>query len=110
MNSINLLVFTYLGLTRLTLSRAFGPNESAVHENVYTTAQKNLFALKELLDISPQLFHSTPGDKEGARGATTIEQEAWKAEQSSVSQMLSLLTRKIEAMSFALLLVGHRWG
>ena len=77
---------------------------------MYITAQKNLFALKELLDTNPQLFHSTPGDQAGARGATTSEQEAWKAEQSSVSQMLSLLTRTIEAISFALLLIDHRWG
>jgi hypothetical protein len=77
---------------------------------VYITAQKNLYALKELLDTNPQLFHSTPGDQAGARGATTSEQEAWKAEQSSVSQMLSLLTRTIEAISFALLLIDHRWG
>jgi len=69
-----------------------------------------LFALKELLDTNPQLFHSTPGDQAGARGATTSEQEAWKAEQSSVSQMLSLLTRTIEAISFALLLIDHGLG
>jgi nuclear pore complex protein Nup155 len=77
---------------------------------VYITAQKNLYALKELLDTNPQLFHSTPGDQAGARGATTSEQEAWKAEQSSVSQMVSLLTRTIEAISFALLLIDYRWG
>jgi hypothetical protein len=77
---------------------------------VYLTAQKNLYALKELLDTNPQLFHSTPGDQAGARGATTSEQEAWKAEQSSVSQMLSLLTRTIEAISFVLLLIDHKWG
>lgn len=77
---------------------------------MYITAQKNLYALKELLDTNPQLFHSTPGDQAGARGATTSEQEAWKAEQSSVSQMLSLLTRTIEAISFLLLLIDHRWG
>lgn len=77
---------------------------------MYITAQKNLYALKELLDTNPQLFHSTPGDQTGARGAATSEQEAWKAEQSSVSQMLSLLTRTIEAISFVLLLIDHRWG
>jgi hypothetical protein len=98
------------GLTRLSWYRPFGLNESAVHENVYITAQKNLYALKELLDTNPQLFHSAPGDQAGARGATTSEQEAWKAEQSSVSQMLSLLTRTIEAISFVLLLIDHRWG
>jgi len=106
----DLLLFTCLGLTHRGRHRAFGINESAVHENVYITAQKNLYALKELLDTNPQLFHSTPGDQAGARGATTSEQEAWKAEQSSVSQMLSLLTRTIEAISFVLLLIDHRWG
>ena len=74
------------------------------------TAQKIFFALKELLDINPQLFYSTPRDQGGTRDATTSEQEAWKAEQSSISQMLSLLTRTIEAISFALLLIDHRWG
>jgi nuclear pore complex protein Nup155 len=88
----------------------FSLNESAVHENVYITAQKNLYALKEPLDTNPQLFHSTPGDQASARGATTGGREAWKAEQSSVSQMLSLLTRTIEAISFVLLLIDHRWG
>ena len=77
---------------------------------MYIATQKNLYALKELLDTNPQLVHSTPGDQAGARGATTSEQEAWKAEQSSVSQMLSLLTRTIEAISFLLLLIDHRWG
>ena len=106
-NDTNLLVFGCSRLMRLPFFRA---NESAVHENVYITAQKNLYALKELLDTNPQLFHSAPGDQAGARGATTSEQEAWKAEQSSVSQMLSLLTRTIEAISFVLLLIDHRWG
>ena len=88
----------------------FSLKDSAFHENVYVSAQKNLYTLKELLDTDPQLFHSTPGDQASARGATTGEQEAWKAEQSSVFQMLSLLTGTIEAISFVLLLIDHRWG
>ena len=42
--------------------------------------------------------------------AAPDEQEAWKAEQSSVSQLLSLLGRTIEAISFVLLLTDHRIG
>lgn len=72
--------------------------------------QKNLFVLKDFLDKNPHLFHSAPGDHPGARGASASEQEAWKAEQSSVSQLLSLLARTIEAISFVLLLSDHRLG
>jgi nuclear pore complex protein Nup155 len=91
------------------------------------TVQKNLYALKDLLDKSPHLFHSTPGDVTGARSAAVSEQEAWKvlsplyclflyslcivqAEQSSVAQLLGLLGRTIEAISFVLLLIDHRLG
>lgn len=47
-------------------------------DEVLVTVQKNLFALKDLLDKSPHLFHSTPGDHTGARSAAVSEQEAWK--------------------------------
>ena len=47
-------------------------------DDVLVTAQKNLFALKELLDTNPYLFHSAPGDHTGARSASVSEQEAWK--------------------------------
>ena len=40
--------------------------------------QKNLFALKDLLDQNPHLFHSATGDYAGARVASAGEQEAWK--------------------------------
>ena len=49
-----------------------------VPDDVLVTAQKNLFALKELLDTNPYLFHSAPGDHTGARSASVNEQEAWK--------------------------------
>lgn len=49
-----------------------------VSDDVLVTAQKNLFALKELLDTNPHLFHSAPGDHTGARSAAASEQEAWR--------------------------------
>ncbi|OCH96059.1 nucleoporin [Obba rivulosa] len=90
-----------------------GPNglhESSVPDDTLITVQKNLFALKELLDTNPHLFHSAPGDHAGARSAGASEQEAWKAEQTSVSQLMALLARTIEAISFVLLLCDHRLG
>lgn len=41
------------------------------------TIQKNLYALKDLLDKNPHLFHSSPGDSAASR-APAMEQEAWK--------------------------------
>ena len=57
---------------------ANGLQELNVPDDVLVTAQKNLFALKELLDTNPYLFHSAPGDHTGARSAVASEQEAWK--------------------------------
>ncbi|KAH9937039.1 Non-repetitive/WGA-negative nucleoporin C-terminal-domain-containing protein [Fomitopsis serialis] len=94
----------------VTTPGAAGLQHLSVPDDVLVTAQKNLFALKELLDTNPQLFHSAPGDHTGARSTTVSEQEAWKAEQSSVSQLMSLLGRTIEAISFILLLSDHRLG
>ncbi|KAH9857879.1 nucleoporin [Lenzites betulinus] len=95
---------------KLTKPGAHGLQELGVPDDILVIAQKNLFALKELLDTNPYLFHSAPGDHTGARSATGSEQEAWKAEQSSVSQLLNLLGRTIEAISFILLLSDHRLG
>ncbi|KAF9076202.1 nucleoporin [Rhodocollybia butyracea] len=83
--------------------------QPAVQEERLITIQKNLYALKELLDKNPHLFHSSPGDSSASR-APTMEQEAWKAEQASVAQLLSLLTRTIEALSFVLLLNDYHFG
>lgn len=57
---------------------ANGLQELGVPDDILVIAQKNLFALKELLDTNPYLFHSAPGDHTGARSATANEQEAWK--------------------------------
>ncbi|KAI0757109.1 nucleoporin [Daedaleopsis nitida] len=94
----------------ITKAGLHGLQDLNVPDDVLVTAQKNLFALKELLDTNPYLFHSAPGDHTGARSAAANEQEAWKAEQSSVSQLLSLLARAIEAISFILLLSDHKLG
>ncbi|KAF8832270.1 hypothetical protein HHX47_DHR1001833 [Lentinula edodes] len=81
----------------------------AVQEARLITIQKNLYALKDLLDKNPHLFHSSPGDSAASR-APAMEQEAWKAEQASIAQLLSLLTRTIEALSFVLLLNDYHFA
>ncbi|EPQ60591.1 nucleoporin [Gloeophyllum trabeum ATCC 11539] len=93
---------------KLVQTGALGLAECGIPEETLVTTQKNLHALKEFLDKNPHLFHSAPGDKAGARGAAASEQEAWKAEQSSVSQLQALLARTIEAISFLLLLVDYK--
>lgn len=55
-----------------------GYEDLNAHEEVLMTSQKNLIALKEMLDTNPLLFHSAPGELTGARGAAVSEQEAWK--------------------------------
>ena len=72
--------------------------------------QKNLQTLKDILDENPHLFHVSPHDYTNTRSMAVGEQEAWKAEQNSVSQLLMLLARTIEAISFVLLLTDHRIG
>ncbi|KAF8168187.1 nucleoporin [Crassisporium funariophilum] len=78
-------------------------------ENSLVNVQKNLFALKDFLTRNPHLFHSSPSEPTSSRAVLT-EQEAWKAEQHSVSELQSLLTRTIEAVSFVLLLSDYRLG
>ncbi|KAK0208086.1 nucleoporin [Desarmillaria ectypa] len=94
--------------SKLTRTSASGVHEPTVSEAVLVTVQKNLYSLKDLLDRNPHLFHSSPGDT--AVRASAAEQQAWKAEQSSVVELMSLLTRTIEALSFILLLTDYRIG
>ncbi|KAN0100556.1 Non-repetitive/WGA-negative nucleoporin C-terminal domain containing protein [Tylopilus felleus] len=94
---------------KITKPGAFGLQELNVDDNLLVVIQKNLYALKEFLDKNPHLFHSTPGDP-ASRNTVGHEQEAWKAEQSSVTQLQALLTRTIEAISFVLLLSDYRLG
>ncbi|KAG1862206.1 nucleoporin [Suillus subluteus] len=87
-----------------------GLQQSNFEDNLLVTVQKNLFALKEFLDKNPHLFHSAPGEHSVSRTSSGNEQEAWKAEQNSVSQLQALLSRTIEAISFILLLNDYRTG
>ncbi|KAL4242212.1 non-repetitive/WGA-negative nucleoporin family protein [Abortiporus biennis] len=95
---------------KITKAGAQGLQEPNFGDEVLVTIQKNLHALNDLLDRNPHLFHSTPGDHAGVRAAGLSEQEAWKAEQSSVAQLVNLLKRTIEAISFILLLTDHNIG
>ncbi|KAH7928555.1 nucleoporin [Leucogyrophana mollusca] len=95
---------------KLTKPSPLGLQQSNIEENLLVTMQKNLQAVKDFLDKNPHLFHSSPGDPSVARTAAGNDQEAWKAEQSSVAQLQSLLNRTIEAISFILLLNDYRLG
>ncbi|KAF8632618.1 hypothetical protein AX15_001820 [Amanita polypyramis BW_CC] len=95
--------------SKLITQRPTGLQELALPDDALVTIQKNLFFLKDFVDKNPHLFRSVPGETASARGLVT-DQEAWKAEQNSVSELLSLLTRTIEALSFVLLLNDYRLG
>ncbi|TFK77170.1 nucleoporin [Pluteus cervinus] len=87
---------------KLTVSGTPPVQQLAISEHTLENIQKNLYALKDFLDRNPHLFHSSPGD--ASHRAAGPEQEAWRAEQHSVSELLALLGRTIEALSFTLLL------
>ncbi|KAJ7706259.1 nucleoporin [Mycena rosella] len=95
--------------SKLTTIGPSGLHHSAVPDKTLVIIQKNVYALKDFLDKNPHLFHSSPGESGNTRSAVS-EQEAWKAEQSSVSELLSLSTRIIEALSFVLLLNDYKLG
>ncbi|EAU93155.2 nucleoporin Nup157/170 [Coprinopsis cinerea okayama7 len=83
--------------------------ELAVSEKHLLQAQHNLYALKDFLDRNPHLFQSAPSENAAGRGSIS-DQEAWKAENTSVSELQSLLSRTIEALSFVMLLNDYRLG
>ncbi|KAF8078700.1 nucleoporin [Lyophyllum atratum] len=93
---------------KLTKSGLLGRQTLAVEEDTIVTIQKNLFSLKDFLDKNPHLFHSSPS--ESSTRVPVAEQEAWRAEQNSVAELLSLLSRTIEALSFVLLLNDYMLG
>ncbi|KAK7059035.1 hypothetical protein VNI00_001659 [Paramarasmius palmivorus] len=95
--------------SKLATSGPAGIPQPAIQDDTIVTIQKNLIALKDFLDRNPHLFHSSPGDNAASHGPT-MEQEAWKAEQSSVSALTALLSRTIEALSFVLLLCDYHFG
>ncbi|KAF5385258.1 hypothetical protein D9615_001454 [Tricholomella constricta] len=79
-----------------------------IEEDTIVTIQKNLFSLKDFLEKNPHLFHSSPS--ESSTRVPVAEQEAWRAEQNSVSELISLLSRTVEALSFVLLLNDYMLG
>ncbi|KAJ7092652.1 nucleoporin [Mycena epipterygia] len=95
--------------SKLTTTGPSGLQQSTISDKTLVIIQKNVYALKDFLDKNPHLFHSSPGESGNARSAVS-EQEAWKAEQISVSELLSLSTRIIEALSFVLLLNDYKLG
>ncbi|KAJ7225588.1 nucleoporin [Mycena pura] len=95
--------------SNLTTTGPSGIQQSAIPDQTLVIIQKNVYALKDFLDKNPHLFHSSPGDTGNSRSAVS-EQEAWKAEQTSVSELSLLATRIIEALSFVLLLNDYRLG
>ncbi|KAF9568469.1 nucleoporin [Agrocybe pediades] len=94
---------------KLTVLSPLGTQVLNASETTLINVQKNLYALKEFLARNPHLFHSSPSEPTSTRSLVT-EQEAWKAEQSSVSELQSLLARTIEALSFVLLLNDYQLG
>ncbi|TDL28525.1 nucleoporin [Rickenella mellea] len=95
--------------SKLTKTEKSGAQSSHFSDAALVLIQKNLYALKAFVDRNPQLFMSAPpGDHLGAR--TNNEQEAWKLEQASIVQILALLTRSVEAISFILLLIDYNLG
>ncbi len=72
-----------------------------------STFRENLYALKVFLDRNAQLFVSLRLENRfGTRHNN--EQDAWKIENGSYSQLHSLLTRTVEALSFVLLLIDYQ--
>ncbi|KDR84906.1 hypothetical protein GALMADRAFT_233368 [Galerina marginata CBS 339.88] len=95
--------------SKMTTAGPSGTQVLNASEIVLLNVQRNLYALKEFLFRNPHLFHSSPSEPTSNRSLVT-EQEAWKAEQTSVSELQTLLTRTIEALSFILLLNDYHLG
>ncbi|KAH8835728.1 nucleoporin [Flagelloscypha sp. PMI_526] len=96
--------------SKVTRPGANGKQEPVIPDKILVTVQANLVALKDFVDLNPHLFHSSPTDTQAARGGPTEEQEAWKVERKSISELQTLFTRTIEALSFVLLLNDYRLG
>ncbi|KAG6912027.1 hypothetical protein DXG01_000275 [Tephrocybe rancida] len=93
---------------KLTQPGVAGRLKLRIAEDVIVTVQNNLFLLRDFLNKNPHLFHSSPS--ESSSRVPVAEQEAWRAEQNSVSEILTLLGRTIEALSFVLLLNDYMLG
>ncbi|KAG5647653.1 hypothetical protein DXG03_009006 [Asterophora parasitica] len=93
---------------KLTQPGILNRQKLGVEENTIVTIEKNLFSLKDFLEKNPHLFHSS--SSESSTRVPVSEQEAWRAEQHSVSELISLLSRTTEALSFVLLLNDYMLG
>ncbi|KAJ2920291.1 hypothetical protein MD484_g125, partial [Candolleomyces efflorescens] len=91
------------------LGKVSGKHELGVPAKTLLFTQQNLFALKDFLDKNPHLFHSAPSETNSSR-APVADQEAWKAEHTSIVELQGLLARTIEALSFIMLLNDYRLG
>ncbi|EJD04002.1 nucleoporin [Fomitiporia mediterranea MF3/22] len=89
-----------------------GPSgqSSNFDDRTLVAVQRNLYALKNMLDSNPQLFSSTPSDQVGAGGRQHAEHDAWKVEAASVSHLHALIGRTAEAIAFVLLLIDYHLG
>ncbi|KAL0951292.1 hypothetical protein HGRIS_008003 [Hohenbuehelia grisea] len=96
--------------SKVTKTGPVGLQQLALLDDTLISIQRNLYSLSDFLSQNPHLFQISPGESVNARSSAGNEQEAWKAEQRSVSQLLDLLTRTIEALSFVLLLNDYRLG
>ncbi|KAF7290087.1 Nucleoporin [Mycena chlorophos] len=95
--------------SKITVVGPSGQQRSTIPDSILDSIQKNVFSLKDFLDKNPHLFQSSPTDAGNARTGAG-EQEAWKAEQTSVAELLMLATRTIEAVAFVLLLNDYKLG
>ncbi|KAL5535480.1 hypothetical protein ACEPAF_3574 [Sanghuangporus sanghuang] len=98
-------------LWRARVAKA-GPSglSSNFEDRTLVTIQRNLYALKNLLDNNPQLFSSAPGEQVNTGSRQHVEHDAWKAEAASISHLQALLGRTVEAISFVLLLIDYHLG
>ncbi|KAF6766148.1 nucleoporin Nup157/170 [Ephemerocybe angulata] len=94
----------------ITKINAFGKHELSVSPKTLLHVQQNLFALKDFMDKNPHLFHSATPIEPGTSRTSAADQEAWKAEHASVTELTALLSRTIEALSFMMLLNDYRLG
>ncbi|KAH7104672.1 nucleoporin-domain-containing protein [Auriculariales sp. MPI-PUGE-AT-0066] len=79
-----------------------GRLESNVFDSTLVVVQKNLEALRSFLERNPTLFQASTEIRDPA------DQEAWKIELASVSQLQGLLSQTVEAISFVLLLIDYQ--
>lgn len=79
-------------------------------DGILIVIHRNLIALKSFLDSNPHLFSVASGDHASSNRRQTVDQDAWKIEQTSATHLHALLGRTVEAISFVLLLIDYHFG